>query len=60
MKVEEVAGLAALPEAARRNFLDTMTRMSAIELATHVHAPGDTNDQIIVRARQFENYMKRG
>lgn len=55
-----MAGLAALPEAARRDLLGTMMRMSAIQLATQVRAPEDTNDHIVVRARQFESYMKRG
>jgi hypothetical protein len=60
MKIEDIAALANLPDIARKDLLNTMIRMSAIELACQVRAPEDTNDHLVVRARQFESYVKKG
>jgi len=60
MRLGDVAAVAALPEAAREDLISTLVRVSALEMAVQVRTAEDSNDHIVVRARQFENYMKRG
>lgn len=60
MRLGDVTAVAALPEGARKDLVSTLVRVSALEMAVQVRTSEDSNDHIVVRARQFENYMKRG